>query len=146
MAAVTAGALAHQLLFSTLAEDAYISLRYSAQLLAGNGLVFNPGEQVEGYSNFVWVLLVASGGLVHDNLVEVARMIGVVSTLAAVVLTAVLVRRTTGTAWAGPAAAALVASAGPVAAYGPSGLETPCSPHSFSARWWPTWSTSGAPR
>lgn len=125
LAVVLAGSLAHQWIFSTLAEDAYISLRYSAQLLAGNGLVFNPGERVEGYSNFLWVLLVAAGGLVHDNLVDVARALGVLSCLVSVGLTAVLVRRVAGSAWAGVAAAALVATAGPVAAYGPSGLETP---------------------
>lgn len=125
LATVLAGALAHQLMFSTLAEDAYISLRYSAQLLAGNGLVFNPGEQVEGYSNFLWVLLVAAGGLVHDNLVDVARALGVLSTLVAVGLSAVVVRRVSGSAWPGVAAAALVASSGTVAAYGPSGLESP---------------------
>ena len=31
-----------------LADDALISLRYSKQLLAGHGLVWNPGERVEG--------------------------------------------------------------------------------------------------
>lgn len=121
---VLAASLAFQWMFSTLAEDAYISLRYSAQLLAGNGLVFNPGEWVEGYSNFLWVLLVAGGGMVHDSLVDVARGLGVLSSLASVGMTGVLVRRVAGSAWAGVAAAALVAAAGPVAAYGPSGLET----------------------
>jgi hypothetical protein len=28
-------------------------------LAAGNGLVFNPGEYVEGYTNFLWALLMA---------------------------------------------------------------------------------------
>ncbi len=125
LAVVLAASLAHQVLYSTLAEDAYISLRYSAQLLAGNGLVFNPGEYVEGYSNFLWVLLVAAGGLVHDNLVDVARALAVASTLVAVALTALLVRRVSGSAWAGVAAAAVVASSASVAAYGPSALETP---------------------
>ena len=37
-------------------DDAYISFRYAANLLAGEGLVFNPGERVEGYSNFLYVL------------------------------------------------------------------------------------------
>lgn len=125
LAAILLGSLTHQWWYGTLAEDAYISLRYSAQLLAGNGLVFNPGEPVEGYSNFLWVLLVAAGGLVWDNLVDVARALGVLSALAAVALTAVLTRRVSGDAWAGVAAAALAAASGPVAAYGPSALETP---------------------
>jgi len=40
-----------------IVDDAYISFRYAAQLVAGNGLVFNPGERVEGYSNLLWTLI-----------------------------------------------------------------------------------------
>ena len=40
-------------------EDAYISFRYCDYLLSGKGLVFNPGERVEGYSNFLWILVMA---------------------------------------------------------------------------------------
>ncbi len=38
-------------------DDAYISYRYAANLADGNGLVFNRSEKVEGYSNFLYVLL-----------------------------------------------------------------------------------------
>jgi arabinofuranosyltransferase len=38
-------------------DDAYISLRYACNLAAGNGLVFNPGERVEGFTNLSWTLL-----------------------------------------------------------------------------------------
>jgi len=38
-------------------DDAYISYRYAANLVDGNGLVFNKSEKVEGYSNFLYVLL-----------------------------------------------------------------------------------------
>lgn len=40
-------------------DDAFISFQYSRNLVRGNGLVFNPGEKVEGYSNFLYVLLMA---------------------------------------------------------------------------------------
>jgi arabinofuranosyltransferase len=40
-------------------DDAYISFRYAANLAAGNGLVWNPGERVEGYTNFLWTLVLA---------------------------------------------------------------------------------------
>jgi arabinofuranosyltransferase len=43
-------------------DDAYITLRYSKNLLLGNGPVFNVGERVEGYSNFFWMLLLALFG------------------------------------------------------------------------------------
>ncbi len=44
-----------------LGDDAFISFRYAANLAAGDGLVWNPGEYVEGYTNFLWVLIMAAG-------------------------------------------------------------------------------------
>ena len=38
-------------------DDAYISFRYARNFAEGNGLVYNIGERVEGYSNFFWVIL-----------------------------------------------------------------------------------------
>lgn len=40
-------------------DDAYISFRYAGNLVAGHGLVFNPGERVEGYTNFLWTMTLA---------------------------------------------------------------------------------------
>lgn len=34
-------------------DDAYISYRYALNLVAGHGLVYNPGEYVEGYTNLL---------------------------------------------------------------------------------------------
>ena len=42
-----------------ITDDAFISFRYVRNLLDGHGLVFNPGEYVEGYTNFLWVLELA---------------------------------------------------------------------------------------
>ena len=42
-------------------DDAFISFRYARNLVDGQGLVFNPGEKVEGYSNFGWVLAFCGG-------------------------------------------------------------------------------------
>src|SRR5436190_24091094 len=41
-------------------DDAFISFRYVWHLVNGHGLVFNPGERVEGYTNFLWVLELAA--------------------------------------------------------------------------------------
>jgi hypothetical protein len=41
-------------------DDAFISLRYAQHLAHGEGLVFNPGERVEGYTNLLWTLLLAA--------------------------------------------------------------------------------------
>ena len=43
-----------------LTDDAFISFRYARNLLDGHGLVFNAGERVEGYTNFLWVLELAA--------------------------------------------------------------------------------------
>jgi hypothetical protein len=43
-----------------LSDDAYISFRYAKNWLAGNGLVYNVGERVEGYTNFLWTVLVGA--------------------------------------------------------------------------------------
>ena len=55
---VLLGYLTHVTWFLT--DDAFISFRYARNLLEGRGLVFNPGEYVEGYSNFLWVLELAA--------------------------------------------------------------------------------------
>jgi arabinofuranosyltransferase len=44
-----------------ISDDAYISLRYARNWVEGFGLVFNPGERVEGYTNFLWTSLLALG-------------------------------------------------------------------------------------
>jgi arabinofuranosyltransferase len=40
-------------------DDSFISYRYALNLVAGHGLVFNPGEYVEGFTNLLWTLLIA---------------------------------------------------------------------------------------
>ncbi|MBN1656706.1 MAG: hypothetical protein JXA30_23235 [Deltaproteobacteria bacterium] len=44
---------------SWISDDAFISYRYAANLAEAKGLVFNPGERVEGYTNFLWTMLSA---------------------------------------------------------------------------------------
>ncbi|MBR32741.1 MAG: hypothetical protein CMN77_15670 [Spirochaetaceae bacterium] len=44
-----------------IADDAFISFRYALNLIRGHGLVFNAGEHVEGFTNFLWTILVALG-------------------------------------------------------------------------------------
>lgn len=53
--------LVHVRAYLFLTDDAFISFRYARNLSHGFGLVFNPGgERVEGYSNFLWVLILAA--------------------------------------------------------------------------------------
>lgn len=41
-------------------DDIFITLRYADQFLAGNGFVYNAGERVEGYTHFLWLLLLTA--------------------------------------------------------------------------------------
>jgi len=44
------------------ADDPWITFRYSRNLVEGYGIVYNPGgEHVEGYTNFLWMIIVAFG-------------------------------------------------------------------------------------
>lgn len=51
--------LAGAIRLAWVCDDAFISYRYAKHLADGLGLVYNAGERVEGYSNFLWTLLVS---------------------------------------------------------------------------------------
>lgn len=58
--AALAWSLARALSLAWLSDDGFISFRYAEQLVRGEGLVYNAGEYVEGYTNLLWTLLVAA--------------------------------------------------------------------------------------
>lgn len=47
------------LFWSQTLDDSYIIFRYAQNWILGNGIVYNTGERVEGYTSFLWVALVA---------------------------------------------------------------------------------------
>jgi len=63
-------------LYPWILDDAFISFRYAENLAAGNGPVFNAGEYVEGYTTFLWVVLLAIGKLLGANLIFFSRLLG----------------------------------------------------------------------
>lgn len=69
-------------------DDAYISFRYAHNLVHGAGLVFNPGERVEGFTNFAWVLLLAPFEALGWDLFQVCEVLGTALGLACLVVTA----------------------------------------------------------
>lgn len=75
-------------------DDAYISFRYAANYLNGEGLVYNHGERVEGYTNFLWVILLAlfKGVFGIDYLIA-SRLIGIGSGIAIFLLLYVLLKQ-----------------------------------------------------
>jgi hypothetical protein len=71
-------------------DDAYISFRYAANLLAGHGLVYNVGETppVEGYSNFLWTLASAAGQALRLDPAIAANALSAASAAALLLLVA----------------------------------------------------------
>lgn len=58
---VRSGAVIDGVWYFPLFDDAAISMTYARNLAEGHGLVWNPGDvPVEGYSNFLWTLLMAA--------------------------------------------------------------------------------------
>ena len=72
--------------YDVVQDDAYISLVYSKNLVAGDGLVFNLGERVEGYTNFLWVMLLAVPHALDVDAVAAARLFGALAAVALILL------------------------------------------------------------
>lgn len=65
-------------------DDAFITFRYAENLVNGHGLVFNSGGQpVEGYSNFLWLLLLSLLYKIGLPTLLSAKVVGLVSFLCA---------------------------------------------------------------
>jgi arabinofuranosyltransferase len=60
-------------------DDAFISFRYADNLARGLGLTWNPGERVEGYTNFLWTLALAGAARLGIDLVLAAHALGLLS-------------------------------------------------------------------
>ncbi len=105
-------------------DDAYISFRYARNAILGHGLVFNAGERVEGFTNFLWTALMipfAGAGL---DLGRVSIALGVLFALGVLWLSLRLARAAGLKPAAGPLAALLLAVDGSFALWAVSGLET----------------------
>src|SRR5215208_414740 len=66
--------------YFSLMDDAMISMRYAWNLSHGSGLVWNPGEYVEGYTNPLMTLLMSLPTLVFDKVdaVLAVRFLGMI--------------------------------------------------------------------
>src|SRR5262249_48625350 len=113
-------------MFGISLDDAFITFRYADHWAKGSGPTYNPGEHVEGYSNFLWLTLLALCRLFADDLDRPSQALGAIAASASVVLAPWAVRRVYGVQHraALTAVALAVATSGYVAAWAVSGLET----------------------
>jgi arabinofuranosyltransferase len=131
MAAIGGGALVfwlHGIRYARYtSDDSYISYRYARNLSDGLGLVWNRGDHVEGYTNFLWVVVLAAFHKAGADIVFTGRWLGFALGIVAIAGTYALTRTLAGGnagKIAGVGAALLLAASGPFAVWGTAGLET----------------------
>jgi arabinofuranosyltransferase len=105
-------------------DDTYITLRYAENLVRGEGLVFNPGERVEGYSNFLYAVALAAGIAAGADPMVLAKSIGFAAGLATILITWHIAGALPYARRARILAPALLAITSPFAAWAVLGLET----------------------
>lgn len=105
-------------------DDAYISFRYALNFVQGHGLVFNTGEYVQGYTNFLWTILMALPIALHIPVGLASIVLGAICDWAILFFLV---------CWALPRqpsiaalAALLLAADGSFALWSVSGMETSC--------------------
>jgi hypothetical protein len=116
----------HAHLFDFVTDDAYISFRYARNLALSGELVFNLGERVEGYTNFLWTVLLALGIKLGWGPVSLSRFLGVafaIATLAVVVRMSLRLAGEARSRWH-LLAPLLLAATGAFACWSSGGLET----------------------
>ncbi len=62
-----------------LGDDAFISFRYANHLVQGRGLTWNHDERVEGYTNFLWVMMMAAVLAAGGQPEVVSNVVGIAS-------------------------------------------------------------------
>jgi hypothetical protein len=123
--AATVGLVAHALVFDFINDDAFISFRYADNLVRHGELVFNPGERVEGFTNFLWTLLMAGVIALGGDPVPWSKALGILFAAATLWVVARFTARQMGgpTGW-DALAPALLAAAPAYACWSTGGLET----------------------
>jgi arabinofuranosyltransferase len=67
-------------------DDSFIFYRYASNLVDGYGLVYNPGEYVEGFSSLAWITILAGCGVASLDIPLAARWLGILLAIGSVVL------------------------------------------------------------
>ena len=68
----------HARIFDFVNDDAFISFRYADNLVRHGELVYNVGERVEGFTNFLWTVLMAGVMALGLDPVPWSKAIGIV--------------------------------------------------------------------
>ncbi len=104
-------------------DDAFIAFVYAQQLVSGRGLTWF-GSYVEGYTNFLWVVLMSLGMILRIEPVLFSWLLGIGSFLVVVYSTAKIALHVTDSALSALLAALLLIGNYSVSSYATGGLET----------------------
>lgn len=74
-------------------DDALITFRYSLNLANGLGPIWNEGERVEGYTNFLWMLLMTLPLLFKGDPVIFSKLLGLLCFIGSLSMTYLLAKR-----------------------------------------------------
>ena len=116
----------HSLQFNFVTDDAYISFVFSRNFAEHGQLSFNLGQPVEGYTNFLWTVILGVLMLVGIDPSVSSRVLGTACAVGTLFVTYRLMRRVLGDRampWAYVPAFLLAASSG-FACWSSGGLET----------------------
>ena len=106
-------------------DDAYISARYAEHFALGNEFSFNWGSRVEGYTNFLWVLLAGTLAKLGLPAAEGVFLLSLLAGCAGIVLLGdFFLRELNLPPWGAIVAAAGLGCLTPWAAWAWSGMET----------------------
>jgi hypothetical protein len=115
-----------------ISDDAFISFRCAQNLINGNGLVYNIGERVEAYTNFLWTLIIAGGMFIGLEPMLFSKVLSItcfiLTALSLFYLTLKLHKEQTGrTLFIIPLAAVAFLLQYDTQSFATSGLETSCT-------------------
>src|SRR3954466_12106512 len=115
----------HSLAYNFVTDDAYISFVFSRNFAEHGQLAFNLGQPVEGYTNFLWTVILGALMIVGVSPELSSRVLGTVCALATLYVVFRSCERALGrrTSWAAVPALLLAGSAG-FACWTSGGLET----------------------
>jgi hypothetical protein len=69
-----------------ISDDAFITMRYVKNFVEGKGLVYNVGERVEGYTHFLWLMLLAAAKAIGFDPVDASIWLGIAAYVGILVL------------------------------------------------------------
>ena len=109
---------------ASLFDDAFVTFRYIDQWMQGHGLVYNIGEWVQGYSNPLWLGLVALGHVLTGAEIPLVALGWNLAAYVVLVALAARASRHHGGHPHLPLAAMLLAVQQSITAYATTGMET----------------------